>query len=115
MNEEQRRLILEFLKWVRESGCDAVLIDCNEGSTFPSERFGDLADQFAAGRSEEIHRSIPMNLRCPNCGLQHIDEGEWATRPHKKHLCVGNGVRAGCGWMWTPSDQYTVGVWPRVL
>lgn len=27
--------------------------------------------------SEEVH------------GMQHVDEGEWATRPHKTHMCVG--------------------------
>lgn len=61
--------------------------------------------------SEEV-RSIPMELRCPNCGIQHVDEGEWATRPHKTHMCVGEGARAGCGFLWKPSDRYTVGVKP---
>jgi len=32
----------------------------------------------------------PMQIvvSCPNCGLQHVDVGEWATRKHKKHRCV---------------------------
>lgn len=28
-----------------------------------------------------------MHLECPKCGTTHIDEGEWATRPHKTHQC----------------------------
>lgn len=28
---------------------------------------------------------------CPACNEQHIDEGEWATRPHHTHLCLACG------------------------
>lgn len=31
---------------------------------------------------------IPFVLRCPNCGREHVDEGEWETRPHRTHLCL---------------------------
>lgn len=45
---------------------------------------------------------------CPKCGRQHIDEGEWATRVHKTHRCVGED---GCGHEWTPLEgAATVGV-----
>lgn len=27
-------------------------------------------------------------LFCPKCEVQHVDEGEWATRPHHTHLCL---------------------------
>lgn len=47
---------------------------------------------------------IPMYLRCTRCALPHIDRGEWATRPHKTHLCEG------CGHTWRVSDHPTVGV-----
>lgn len=43
-------------------------------------------------------------LTCPQCGHRHVDEGEWAKRPHKSHLC------ANCGLIWRPSNEYTVGV-----
>lgn len=43
-------------------------------------------------------------LHCPKCGAQHVDEGEWATRPHKTHLC------AACGHEWRPKGTPTVGV-----
>ena len=33
-------------------------------------------------------------LRCPKCWRDHIDSGEWASRPHHKHLCEH------CGFIW---------------
>lgn len=30
-------------------------------------------------------------LRCPRCGEAHIDAGEFAARPHRKHLCLACG------------------------
>jgi len=61
---------------------------------------------------------IDMILRCPRCGVQHIDEpdkpgphfqsviqgGGWDNPPHKSHLC------AGCGYIWRPADVPTNGV-----
>ena len=47
---------------------------------------------------------VAMVLRCPSCAYQHVDEGEWATRPHRTHLC------ADCGAEWRPFDYATVGV-----
>lgn len=41
---------------------------------------------------------------CPACGRQHIDDGEWAERPHRTHLC------SGCGCTWRPFEHHTVGV-----
>lgn len=45
-----------------------------------------------------------MMLWCPICLMQHIDEGEWATRSHRTHQCQG------CGCEWRPSEISTVGV-----
>lgn len=53
--------------------------------------------------------SIPMALNCPACGAQHIDEGEWATKPHRTHLC------ANCGNEFRPANVSTVGVWPLAI
>lgn len=50
----------------------------------------------------------PMILFCPDCGEQHIDKPEpengWHNPPHKTHLCHG------CGNLWRPSAEPTVGV-----
>jgi hypothetical protein len=55
-------------------------------------------------QSKEVCPPEPLVLHCPRCGLQHVDEGEWATRAHKTHLC------AGCGQEWRPKETATVGV-----
>jgi hypothetical protein len=47
---------------------------------------------------------IPEILYCPKCNTQHIDEGEWATRPHKTHQCQS------CFHEWRPFEWSTVGV-----
>lgn len=47
---------------------------------------------------------IPMLLRCPLCGLRHIDEGDFATKPHTSHSCQL------CGHTWRPAVVATVGV-----
>lgn len=36
----------------------------------------------------------PSHLSCPKCGRAHLDQGEWADKPHHTHLC---GV---CGHKW---------------
>ena len=49
---------------------------------------------------------VPMLLVCPDprCGARHIDEGEFATKPHHTHACQS------CGMVWRPALVYTVGV-----
>jgi len=47
---------------------------------------------------------IPMRLLCPECGRLHIDEGEFATKPHHTHACQH------CGAVWRPAIVATVGV-----
>lgn len=47
---------------------------------------------------------IPMLLWCPACGERHIDEGEFATKPHHTHACQH------CGMVWRPAIVATVGV-----
>lgn len=52
---------------------------------------------------------IPVVLHCPLCKVQHIDQLEedgtdWATRPHRKHLC------AACKHVWQPYPVGTYGV-----
>lgn len=33
----------------------------------------------------------PALLHCPQCGVQHVEKGKWATFDHKRHLCYGCG------------------------
>lgn len=47
---------------------------------------------------------IPMIIYCPDCGKKHIDEGEWATKEHKTHLC------RRCKASFRPANVPTVGV-----
>jgi hypothetical protein len=57
---------------------------------------------------------IPMRIPCPGtverngmqvtCGVLHIDEGEFATKPHHTHACQA------CGMVWRPAVVPTVGV-----
>lgn len=47
---------------------------------------------------------IPMRLRCPACNAIHVDEGEFATKPHHTHACQA------CGEVWRPAVVSTVGV-----
>lgn len=47
---------------------------------------------------------VPVQLNCPECGVAHVDEGEWATRLHKTHQCQA------CKHEWRPYEYPTVGV-----
>jgi predicted RNA-binding Zn-ribbon protein involved in translation (DUF1610 family) len=43
-------------------------------------------------------------IHCPECGTQHIDEDEWATREHWTHECQS------CWHVWKPYSYTTFGV-----
>jgi hypothetical protein len=47
---------------------------------------------------------VPMILTCPSCNARHIDEGEFAIKPHHTHACQG------CGMCWRPAIVATCGV-----
>src|SRR5271170_90887 len=55
---------------------------------------------------------IPVVTFCPACSKQHLDEGEWVTRPHRTHRCVDDSAGKGCGneWKIPDIDVFTVGV-----
>lgn len=42
---------------------------------------------------------MDMVLRCPECGMQHVDREAWEVRPHRTHLCEH------CGHHWTPDPM----------
>ncbi len=52
----------------------------------------------------KLEAPIPMRLHCSSCGELHIDEGEFATKPHHTHACQR------CGNVWRPAVVATVGV-----
>lgn len=54
------------------------------------------AEEAAEPRRDEREAGIPIIEDCPSCGFQHVDEGEWATRPHRTHQCQS------CGQEWQP-------------
>jgi len=62
------------------------------------ERYGETMQR------EERDQPIPMRLHCPECHELHLDEGDFATKPHHTHACQG------CGNVWRPAVRNTVGV-----
>lgn len=56
------------------------------------------------GGRKPLPEPIAMRLPCPDCGALHIDEGEFATKPHHTHSCQQ------CGLTWRPAVPHTVGV-----
>jgi hypothetical protein len=52
----------------------------------------------------EDPKPIPMLLWCPLCHARHLDEGDFATKPHHTHACQT------CGLPWRPALVPTVGV-----
>lgn len=58
----------------------------------------------ALEKLKEKEAPIPMRIPCPECGKLHIDEGEFATKPHHTHSCQH------CGLTWRPAVVNTVGV-----
>ncbi len=48
---------------------------------------------------------VPVELFCPQCKAQHVDQDEWAHEiSHRKHLCHA------CQHVWQPYPVGTVGV-----
>lgn len=47
---------------------------------------------------------IPLILFCPLCHARHVDQGEFATKPHHTHACQS------CGHVWRPAIVPTCGV-----
>lgn len=51
---------------------------------------------------------IDMELFCPRCGTQHIDQSKdnWINAPHRTHLCQ----QEKCGFLFRPANVATNGV-----
>jgi hypothetical protein len=73
-------------------------------------READLVRRLNESQSEvfdlkhQLAQPIPMLLHCPMCNARHIDEGEFATKPHHTHACQS------CGMCWRPAIVATCGV-----
>jgi len=57
-------------------------------------------------RDELCDAGVPTVLFCPYCHHLHVDEGEWATRPHRTHECQH------CKTTWRPFEVATYGIDP---
>lgn len=64
----------------------------------------DRAKVHPADEVARLSAPIPMVLSCEHCHASHVDRNEWATRPHRTHLCEH------CGAKWRPANVATVGV-----
>lgn len=95
---------------------DAVYAGVGRGTVLPvgarTDEMMEIAKEIV-GRMTEVHPSslrtalidpIPMRISCPECRVLHIDEGEFATKPHHTHSCQN------CGLTWRPAVVHTVGV-----
>ena len=78
--------------------------DCNTCLQLARHRQALKAVEAAPDEKAQTPTPIPIQLICPKCYEAHIDEGEWATRPHHTHACQQ------CGLVWRPALVNTVGV-----
>lgn len=73
-----------------------------------TEQHAKRIEAFLADSRAEVERlrdvGVSTELFCPNCGEQHVDEGEWASKPHRTHRC------AYCGHEWRPYPVATYGI-----
>jgi hypothetical protein len=64
-----------------------------------------VLDGFLGDIEKAKNARVPLELKCPQCDMIHVDQEEWAHEiPHRTHLCHG------CGNLWKPYPVGTVGV-----
>lgn len=63
-----------------------------------------VIDEMITKNVTEKSVGTPLLLFCPECNVQHIDEGIWATKPHRTHQCQS------CKHEWKPYAVTTFGV-----
>lgn len=49
------------------------------------------ADSATAYNVSRLFGQAVKYLACPHCGEAHVDAGEFAVKPHRKHLCLACG------------------------
>lgn len=78
--------------WAKRLEAAAMIADWREVDAVRREMF------------DALPSPIPMFLTCPKCNARHVDQGEFATKPHHTHSCQE------CGLTWRPAVVHTVGV-----
>lgn len=71
----------------------AISLEKQNKILLDQHKFKENMKAMVSGREEpypEVEMEVvPLSLEmyCPKCGEQHVDEGEWSTREHKTHQC----------------------------
>ena len=90
---------------IRVRSVDQLLYELDAIALKPSLHDEDRQTvSLAAAAIRKLNEPVPMLIWCPMCHARHIDEGEFATKPHSTHSCQS------CGFSWKPSKADTVGV-----
>lgn len=78
----------------------------NEIASAQEKELSGLRSRLGVAESllERNRLPIPMRIPCPSCKTLHVDEGEFADKPHHTHACQS------CGNVWRPAIVDTVGV-----
>lgn len=63
-----------------------------------------LGDHCRKSYGQAADTPLPLLIWCPSCKARHVDEGEFAAKPHHTHACQR------CGLVWRPALVNTVGV-----
>jgi len=74
---------------------DGEITEVDQGHIILKAKHGDIYIErkyvvFIQYLNQEPNSSppVPAHIYCPWCNAQHIDVGQWETRPHHKHLCL---------------------------
>lgn len=102
----------EYQKWIceLEGPTPAELLVKLDEAKIEAAKMKDAWLRTAADFDNYRKQPIKLALSCPRCHQQHVDDGEWATTPHRTHKCVAGMFGPGCGASWAPSEHPTVGV-----
>ncbi len=91
------------IKGIRCPSCDHETLFLSDSGRITCSLIG-CKDPSAFYSPKPPAPPVPMLLWCPECGVRHIDVGDFATKLHHTHACQG------CGHVWRPAVVHTVGV-----
>lgn len=81
------------------------LLDALVQAQVQEQQTAAVLDGFLGDVEKAKNARVPLELKCPQCDMIHVDQDEWAHEiPHRTHLCHG------CGNLWRPYPVGTVGV-----
>lgn len=72
---------------------------CAASATAETDPAATMLMTMAADEIDKLSQPIPIRLNCPSCGKLHVDDGEFATKPHHTHSCQD------CGMTWRPGHR----------